>query len=270
MGLDIYLYHYDNFADTREREEKHAKIDEQLWAEAGEYDSLSDEKKEEIRVKSKEVADSLGLDSWGSDKEGSESIEFDHPSYPDHYFKIGYFRSSYNAGGIEKILRNFGLMTMHEIFEVTNGEYYIQPDWQKAKERAVETLEKLKALPNYRVEPFFTERILSENIPTSPNEAMQLFLEEMQKLKEADEKYPTREKYNYSNRAGHFYPAETLQVHAIVPGKSQYIFNERECLYVILEGSNDWYIKALEIVVATCDHVLAQKNIEQYYLHWSG
>lgn len=270
MGLDIYLNRYDNFADTREREEKYSKFDEQLWAEVGEYDSLSEEKKEEIRAKCKEVAASLGLDDWGSDKEGCEKIEIAHPSYPDHYFRIGYFRSSYNAGGIERILRNFGLMTMHEIFEVANDDYYIQPDWQRAKDRALETLEKFKALPNYRVEPFYPERISLEGIPTSANEAMQLFLEEMQKLKEADEKHPDREKYNYSNRAGHFYPAETLQVHAIIPGKSQYIFNERECLYVILEGSNEWYIQALEIVVATCDHVLAQKNIEQYYLHWSG
>lgn len=269
MGLDIYLYRYDNFADTREREKKHSEFDEGLWAEAGEYDSLSEEKKAEIRQKSKEVAKSLGLDDWGIDNTGAEQIELPHPSYPDHYFKIGYFRSSYNSGGIERILRNFSLMTLRDIFEVNKEEYYIQPDWARAKERALETLEKFKALPNYRVEPFFVTAY-SKDVPTSPEEAMNVFLKEMQKLEETRKKHPDREECNYSNGVGYFYPAEELKVHAIIPGKSQYIFNERECLYVILEGANDWYINALEIVVATCDHVLAQKNIEQYYLHWSG
>ena len=32
----------------------------------------------------------------------------------------------------------------------------------------------------------------------------------------------------------------------------------------------DWYVKALEIVVETCDYVLAKSDPECYFLHWSG
>jgi hypothetical protein len=82
--------------------------------------------------------------------------------------------------------------------------------------------------------------------------------------------HPDAERYNYSNAKGNFFPAEPLKVLAVIPGESRYIFSDRPCLFVIKEGDNDWYIKALEIVIATCDYVLAQPNINQYYLHWSG
>ena len=116
MGLDIYLYRYDNFEKTRQLEENYNSFYEKLWNDAGEYESLTKEQKDEISSKVQEYALSLGLDKWGSPINGMEQLEESHPDYPDHYFKLGYFRSSYNSGGIERILRNLGLPTMDDIF----------------------------------------------------------------------------------------------------------------------------------------------------------
>ena len=269
MGLDIYLNKYNNYEDTISREKNYEDFSEKIWEESGDYDKISEEKKEEIRTKLKEYATSLGLDDWGSDKENVESIETSHPEYKDHYFKIGYFRSSYNEGGINRILSNFGLMTLEKIFDHKNEEYHFQPDWEASKKRAQLTLDEFKKQGNYRVEAMYPHNY-SSGFPTTSDEALNVYLSEMEKNKESRSKNPDAEEYNYSNAKGAFFPAEPLKVLAVIPGTNKYIFNERPCLFVIKEGDNDWYIKALEIVIATCDYVLGQENINQYYLHWSG
>ena len=45
MGLDVYLYRYINRKETEEREKKYQEFQNKIWAEAGDYDSLSSEKK---------------------------------------------------------------------------------------------------------------------------------------------------------------------------------------------------------------------------------
>lgn len=262
MGLDIYLYRYDDFEKTKQREELHNEFDEKSWAEAGGYDSLSDGQKEEVRSKIKEHAKSLGLDEWGSDETTKEQIELDHETYPDHYFKIGYFRSSYNSGGIERILRNLGLPTMDDIFKHEGEEYEFQPNWEESLVRCEETIQLFKEKGAYRVHH------VSQNMFTKPEihsekEALDIFLEEIKR----DEM--GKERHNYSNKHGHFNMAEPEKVLAMIPGTYK-VFNELNCVYVITESDNSWYIQALEIVRDTIKYVLSQENKEQYYLHWSG
>ena len=144
MGLDIYLYRYDNFEKTRQLEENYNSFSEKLWNDAGEYESLTEEQKDEISNKVQEYALSLGLDKWGSPINGMEQLEESHPDYPDHYFKLGYFRSSYNSGGIERILRNLGLPTMDDIFKHKGEDYHFQPNWEESLVRCEEVIEEFK------------------------------------------------------------------------------------------------------------------------------
>ena len=116
MGLDIYLYKYEDFESTRSREEKYEKFSEEAWERAGEYNSLTEDEKDEINKKCEAFAASLDLDKYGSAQAGRTRIEVDHKKWSDHLFKLGYFRSSYNDGGIERILMNMGLPTLHEVF----------------------------------------------------------------------------------------------------------------------------------------------------------
>ena len=267
MGLDIYLYRYDNFNDTIDRETKYEEFSNKLWAEQTEdYDKLSQEVKDEIRQKCKEYAASLGLDEYGTDVNGKEMIEFDSALYPKHMFKIGYFRSSYNDGGIERILQNFGLPTLYDIFEVNDNEYQKKPDWKRALTNVTKVIEDFKAKGNYRVRPIYTNSFM-DDIPKEPKEALEIFLKEK-------ESYEARamgsEGYNYSNGKGEFNFGEPEKILAFIPGKCRYIFNDRECVYAVVEGDNGWYINALEIVKETIEYVLGKDNIDQYYLHWSG
>jgi hypothetical protein len=266
MGLDIYLYRYDNFERNRELEENYESYSEKLWAEAGEYENLTQEQKDEIRSKLKEYALPLGLDEWGSCDDGVDMIEETHPDYPDHYFKIGYFRSSYNEGGIERILRNLGLSTLHDIFNYESGdEYYFQPNWEESLVRCEETIELFRQKGGYRVH-HVSGNIFKQPDVHSEKDALDIFLEELEKER------PTRndgERYNYSNSRGEFNMAEPIKVLAFIPGTYK-IFNSQPCVYVVTESDNTWYINALEIVRDTIKYVLSKENKEQYYLHWSG
>ena len=263
MGLDIYLYKYKNFEETRRKEKLYDKFSEEIWdKEPGEYEDISEERKEAIRKSNKEYALSLGLSEDGSDSGGYERIEIDHPDYPDHYCKIGYFRSSYNEGGINRILGNMGLPVLGELFEVDKDEYYIKPDWQKALSNIENLIEKFREKPAYRVRAVYPETFGRE-CPKSEAEALESFQEEIDKTGGSCN-------YNYSNGKGEFSFHEPQKVLAMIPGQSRYIFNDRPCVFVVTESDNTWYLQALEIMAETCRFVLAKEDKEQYYLHWSG
>lgn len=259
MGLDVYLYRYENKKETDERENKYQEFSDKLWEEAGEYDKLTQEKKDEINEKCKTYAKSIGLNEWGNDDLGKSNIEENSTLYPDHMFKIGYFRSSYNSGGINRILRNLELPDLEEIMGY-NDEYVFQPNWGTTLENVNSVISKLKETPAYRVESV-SGNIFRETSIKSESEALKVFLKEIEKNKES--------KYSYSNSDGHFYMDEPIKVLALIPGK-QTILGERECTYVVTESDNTWYIQALEIVKETIEYVLNKENKEQYYLHWSG
>ena len=70
---------------------------------------------------------------WGGHGSITEVCE-DSTIDPKHLFKLGYFRSSYNERGIERVMRNINLPGLHDIFGVKGEEYNVRPDWQEALE----------------------------------------------------------------------------------------------------------------------------------------
>ncbi len=189
------------------------------------------------------------------------SISKSSEKYPDHMFKIGYFRSSYNDGGIERILSNLSIPTLKIIFDKQNDDDIFQPDWDSALIMVNDSINQLKSSEPYRVTKI-SSNIFSAPQVKSPADAMKVFLDELGK-------HSGGESYNYSNSVGEFTTAEPLKVLAFIPGTYS-LFHERECVYVITESTNEWYIQALEIVKETIEFVLSQKDKEKYYLHWSG
>jgi hypothetical protein len=271
MGLDIYLYRYDDFKKTQEIHDEYNRREKEIWEGNdvdGKYGLLTEEQKDNYRAQVKEMALSLGLDQWGDDKTGKEQIEMNSKLYPDHYFKIGYFRSSYNNAGIERILRNLGLPTMANIFDHQKEDYYFQPNWEESLTRLNDVIEKFKTSGAYRVESVHSN-IFGESEIKSEKDALSAFMNEIKRDYEFNEKNPEREKYNYSNSVGEFSFNEPKKVLALIPGKYT-ILGERECVYVVTESDNTWYINALEIIKETIEYVLSLENREQYYLHWSG
>ena len=262
MGLDIYLYRYENFEETRRKEDLHSEFYDKTWEEVDDYYSLSDQEKEAIRNKTIEYALSLGLDNDGSDRSMYEKVEIDHPDYPDHYFKIGYFRSSYNESGINRILKNMDLPTLDEVFNISDGEYYFQPDWQKALENVESLIVEFQKKGAYRVRAVYPEKF-GDEVPKSEAEALKLFQEEI-------DRHEGKCDYNYSNGKGEFSFYRPEKILAMIPGQNRYIFTNRPCTFVVTESDNSWYIQALEIVKETCKLVLSKEDKEKYYLRWSG
>ena len=258
MGLDIYLYKCD--PKTRGAKARYETESERLWEEAGDYDKLTDEQKEAIREKEKAFALSLGLNADGSNPL-EKKIEHDSEQYPDHYFKIGYFRSSYNSSGIQRILRDMGLPDLDWVFDHNKAEYEFTPNWQQSLARIDELIAKFAEKGAYRVEAYSGNMFKAPEIH-SEAEALEVFLNEISKDNRTFDS-------NYSNANGTFFTHEPLKVLALIPG-TQTIFKQRECMYVITESSNEWYTQALEIVKATIEFVLSKEDKELYYFHWSG
>ena len=259
MGLDIYLSRYEDFELAKKLESEHNEYSERIWAEAGEYSSLTEDQKEELRKKDEDYAISLGLDKHGSMEKGVENIEKFHPDYPDHYFRIGYFRSSYNDSGIERILRNLGLPTMCDIFDRKDEDYEFRPDWDASLIRCEGVIEQLKKKGAYRVRAV-SGNMFSEPTIHSEKEALDIFMEELGKNGPDD---------GYSNKNGEFHTKEPLKVVGMIPGTTR-ILSERPCVYIVTESDNTWYIQALEIVRDTIKFVLESGKKEQHYLRWSG
>lgn len=266
MGLDVYLYRYENKEATTKLESEYETQSEKNWADAGEYKTLSDEEKEIVRIKNKEFALSLGLHESGEDKVNKTMIE--HVSkYPDHYFKIGYFRSLYNGGGINRVLSNFGIGDLYSIFNRKDeDEYIFKPNWALAKSNAIKSINELRAVPNLRCfNVGWNEFKGSPQNATiqSAEQAMEVFINRSKTFAEDDD--------GFSNSDGEFFP-KGLKVFGLISGVNKRFFVEEKLpsVYVICEGENQWYIQALEIVVETIDFVLSQPDQDKYYLHWSS
>ncbi len=268
MGLDVYLYRYNNREETERLESEYEKVSSANWPDDVEYKALSEEQKENIRTKNKEFAKSIGLDEHGNHPD-KKCIEFNCPDFPEHYFKIGYFISSYNGGGINNVLRNLNLSGLYEIFDRKDDDAYVfQPNWESVRIRLIDVIGKFKDVPNLRCYHVgWNEFKGNPNTAkiTNDKEALSAFIEESKKWTER------KKDGGYSNSEGEFHP-NGIKVFGLISGVDKRFFVDEKlpCTYVIIEGENEWYLQALEIVKQTIDYVLAQPDKDKYYLHWSS
>ena len=272
MGLDVYLKRYDDFADTRAREARYEAGSEAIWAEVGgglKYEQLTDAQKAEARSRTEVLATELGLDKYGCDETRAETVERPSALHPDHMFKVGYFRSSYNEGGINRVVKASTGKDLYWVFEPPKDEYAFRPDWSRARERALRLLDEYQSAlradaGSLRVffeapNSFRSDAELRANCETTER-ALEIFRQ-------------TKAKPNlgsFSNGQGTFFLEKPLQVVALIEGIGP--ISERG-LYVVHQTDGEdstWYFQALEIVVETCDYVLAQPNVDQFYLGWSA
>jgi hypothetical protein len=270
MGLDVYLYRYENKQDTESRESEYESESEKIWGIGTDYDKLSESKKESLRTQCRTVANRLNLDDDGSDRSGKKQIEVNSAKYPAHLFKIGYFRSSYNEGGIHHKLSQAGAMSLDEICGY-DGEYCFQPDWLSVKSRCEATIAKLREFSK-SVGGRLVTFIDAANFFTGPREvgdrqAMEIYRLELEKRNSGNGSGFE----SYSNGSGTFFFHSPLSVVAAVPGKSAL---GTPGVYLIYGEENsdgfDWYINAIEIIAETCDYVLSQPDSNKFWLHWSS
>jgi len=193
----------------------------------------------------------MGLDVYL--KVDDEYIEFPSKKYPDHSFKVGYFRSSYNESGINYVLWSRGLPDLWEIFDAKSGEFV--PDWEKSLERAKQLLADLRR--SYEELPFGVSYmpVVSCNVE-DPKKAFEVF----KRYKERKAPFDS-----FINKDGFFFMKEPVQVHAIIPGKGTIFI-----IHSIVDAHVAFYTQAVEIVVETIEYVLGEDSPAPslHKLHW--
>lgn len=250
MGLDVHLYHLPQAKETFQKEDLFEQLSNKFW-EDEEFQNLTEEERFQ---KSNELAKQMGLDSFGQDVENKKLIEQDSVNYPDHLFKVGYFRSSYNDGGINRILDDLGIPGLYDIFLPNEELYWIQPDWERALGVVEESIKQLKKIGNYRISEI--HKSASSQIKEKPK--FDQILEEFFKEKNLAQD-PLG---NYRTAKGIFYFEDPLVIRAILPHNNG--------VFIVSEEDNTWYLQALEIVKETIEFVLKQEDKQNYWLSWSA
>lgn len=297
MGLDIYLYRSKNYKKHLEFKTLQEQIDnagEDAWPKDKKYDELTPEEKEKYSADGKvaklKKAKELGVKvdekaeySWDMIKdEYEEEIKEDSKKYPEHMFKIGYCRSSYNPGGINHILDDRLGYNLYQIFEYDDdtAEYEFKPNWKNVKKNAEKAIKELNAyfkdsgaygVMEVRTNEFKMKDIMEgKNVPTSEKEALDKFTAVRKQHEDQGQMG------NFGNAEGEYFLKDPLKVVAIIAGANKRFFVDQylPSQFVIYESDKadfEWYIQSLEIVVEMCDYVLADKNKDNtYYLHWSA
>ncbi len=262
MGLDVYLRRATDRAQALANQEQCNAHSDALWEKAGAYDTLSDAAKEKIREATKTFNATLNCDDYGSSND-IETVEIDSKIHPDNMFKIGYLRSSYNSGGINSVLKRIGCPDLYDIFE-PGDEYYVTPDWLQAQARAQIAIDKLR---EHMASPMGSYDVIEVNgyDPVgSKEEALALLKNELE------------QKHSwgggYSNRAGDWF-LEGLSIVGAVPGKPSFMGQPTYYLFTKSEkpgGNLQWYLEALEVTKEMIDYVLAQPDVDNYFLSWSS
>jgi hypothetical protein len=248
MGLDVYLYRKRNEA-----------LD-------GAYSAEEDDGEESISKK------------WISAEQP------DSAKYPQHLFKVGYFRSSYNEGGLSCVLRQqLGLPDLDDLllyplperdFHTDHDGYIQEVDWSAALGRVQQTLTDFRALVNTPQGRFGTMFVrVPCQLPLSTNlEAKKAFMKQLLHLENPKPLFANEDgSHAYTARDG-FFCTPALKVMGILPGQG---LLHDPGVYVVFEHEDpakhwQWYIEALEIVQETIEWVLAQPAPSDYVLGWSS
>lgn len=198
----------------------------------------------------------MGLDVYLY--QNDNGVELNSKKYPEHLFKIGYFRSSYNRSGFNSVAEIHGLPGLYQIFPQDNEEYEFTPDWKSVKENIENVLrqwEEYLQKPSSKYRPVF---VTCRNAHASnEQEALKVFCERV------DEKLSFRD---FSCNVGRFH-LDGMKIYGVIPGKS---YLDSHGVYLICEEDLVWFYQALEIVKETIDHVLESNNPQEFSLRWSA
>jgi hypothetical protein len=269
MGLDVYLikYNVDDPIKYRQQaslfEEEESRLYDEMVTISFEDMARKAEHDAQYKKYQKHCAklkEEMGI-------EDSKRIYVEIPSvlYPEHGWKIGYFRSSYNGSGFNHIMRMLVGEDLYTIFDSDRDEYeqqYSKEQLGQIKQKAI-TL-KQKVMTQIKEFPYacFESSHFGNSQIESEEDALNVFKKHLLEHKDKDWN-------NYSNFEGEFSLKDHWKVHAVLHGKqfgheSTYIIYERD------EKEFEYYLQAFDIIVENIDYLLAQPDLEKYYFAWSG
>ena len=265
MGLDVSLKYCATRAQELAKQKAAEEFSDAAWAKAGDYNTLSDMQKDTVREAVKAYNEQNGLDEWGASNQ-IEGIEIDSPTHPEHMFKIGYLRSSYNSGGINSVLERAGCLTLYDIFAPKGDEYYVDVNWHDARVRAQQAVDSLREYMSSPMGQYDVIEVNGFDPVGSKEEALAVLKKELEQTRGF--------KGGYSNRTGDWFLDDSLQIVGAVPGKpSRFGGNPTYYLFTKSEkpgGDFEWYLQALEVTLEMIEYVLAKEDPENYFLGWSA
>lgn len=263
MGLDVYLKKCNDLAGAKAREKLCSEYEDELWGLAGGWEKASEEEKELIRARVKIRQEELNLGEYGEANE-IEGIELDSKLHPDHMFKIGYLRSSYNAGGINSVLERIGCPTLYDIFE-PGDEYNFTPDWVQAQARVTVAIDMLTQAMGSEFAKYDVTTVTNMSGlggVRDAGDALAVFKDQMQKKQ-------GNSFTAYGCREGDFW-LDGITICGVIPNSG---FGGGVHLITRNDSGEDnlkFYKDALEVTKEMIDFVLADPNPNTYYLSWSG
>lgn len=314
MGLDVYLYHYDG--DTNIKNE-HALLNEHVKH----IDNLikpiwqSDCDREVAIKKSKIVASRyfekhnlpLKVNEFGPSIQET-AINHDSSLYPNHIFKIGYFRSSYNSNGFNNYMLNTCDYDLGKIFEPT--EYLTLPNWKKAKIRASHAVKQIQFADGFDIMSLSSSVLdilfniqpdmsyydqLKKYRSAKPSEDMILFEDPLVvyavtnnciickkgnnyevfdipfSFIEYEEKQKALKKFFNHQKRKKFDRYRDIDGHFFFDGLKVFAIIRNEPLFsFIIKTDKQFYAQASEIILETINWVLDKNDPENYYFYWSG
>lgn len=205
----------------------------------------------------------MGLDVYL--KKGESTIEEDSRKHPDHFFKLGYFRSSYNGSGFNSVMHTLGIPDLYAIFQAPEDGGRFTPDWEaclaRAKAARMAYNERTSSPGGKGRVSFISAEKGQGAVATTESGALEVYRDEAVKAHFFD---------GYSNKQGHFW-WKGLTIKAAIPGSSRW---GGAGVYLIWEPAEtdegDFYDAAFEIVIETCEWVIATGNAGEYGLYWSA
>ncbi len=303
MGLDISLCWYKDLKASNEREAKYEERSSEIFDDIQKRrkrtrdETFNNKEKAELKRRQSELAAALGVQDvediknhiyLGDDlPSNKKQISFPSVRHPEEeLFKIGYFRSSYNSGGINSVVPNaIGGEGLHGIFPHKEDHCFC-PEWEASLELAIDMrdayvahLRKSGAIRVTSINPLSLNDPAVDNKIHSERDALKVFMEQLEEKKKEDKKNqgkpdPFGFSEDFSNLHGDFFLGEKpMKVRAILHGKGE--MKQKVGVYIVYEVAetkpeDDPYAISLDVVVETCEWVLAQKDPQNYYLHWSG
>lgn len=224
------------------------------------------------------------LSSTPGDEERREKFEeatfadvADMPSkiHPDHLFKLTYWRSSYNEGGFDHVMREAIGVSLDAIVFGGGGDdsdYFRAVDWTAALTRARAAKEAFAAFME-EAGPYWSithTAISLASVPESDADPLKAFLAERKRAKwDSDD----RDDFVwYTNRGGMFFRKNPPTVHAVTVRQGRFGPEAHLIVSGDDEGGShyDFYAQALDVVIETIEWVLAQENPNHYLFAWSG
>lgn len=202
-------------------------------------------------------------------KNVAKPVVLNSTQHPEHLFRVGYFRSSDTAQGINNILRSknvadlYGIFrpegqcqTVKALFDLSCGQA-VFCNWSDALARTQSAIahydEHCRAQePEVCLQTVRVTDLEQEGAPDSEFAAQALFLRRRAQRPEASEP----------------------KVLGVIPGTTPGPDGQPvSCFFVVQEvvydAASDWYAQALQIVEETIKYVLAQPQSEQFFLAWS-